>query len=208
MIENNENAVKKVDFDIEANFPDLFDNIDANDLTSNDASVLVYVSGYIAFSVGKRIKCEQCSLHLCIKKDIDLEDPEKVYEYVRIIDRGGLKWPTDFLLTLCTNTFLIFKKLISLHEKKFIKFDSHREILMKCALEFNSINFEDEECPCKRPLSKVMKFCLWSMSNILLNNYVKNRNDQNIQLKKTSKRKNSFVMVTKKILELMPNIII
>mgnify|MGYP000566096629 CR=1 FL=1 len=181
--------IQDLEMDVDQIFPNLLDDIDANNINSNEASILIHVSGYIARSLSRKLKCDQCSLQLCTSKELFLEDPSKACEYVNLLDRGGLKWPTEFVLTLATNTYLIFQKLIVDFEDSFIKVTYHKRVLLKCSLEFNLLNFEEEFCSCKKALSEVMRLCLQTMCNILLNNYVKSKNNNQPKKNESSKRK-------------------
>ena len=164
--------------DIKEKFPSLFEQVSESEIGDHDASVLMYISGYVAFSVGKRLQCSFRMCRLSRASELDWEMSEDVSEYLTVVDRGGLKWPTDFTVNLCTNTYLLFRGMVSQHEKEFLECENQRATLMSCAYAFSARNHdEDETCSCSRSLGSVMKLCLRSFSNIFLNNFSKVKND-------------------------------
>ena len=152
-------------------------------------SVLIYVSGYVAHAVRKKTCCKYCSLRLCSDKDLTVEVPQQSHEYLIMLDRGGLKWPTNFVLNLCTNTYLIFQNLINLHEQQFCRINNQKKTLVNLSLLYTRTTYDNEVCYCRRELSTIVSLCVNIMSNILLNNYSKIINNNNNSLPKQNKRK-------------------
>ena len=169
-------------------FPGLLDDIMHLDVSNNDISILVYISGYVAFSVGKRLKCINCSCRLTTEQDLDVEIDPNSTQYLMLINRGGLKWPSQFTLTLCTNTFLIFQQILAKFEGTFLLSGNQRATLLNLSLAYNSDSLYQEICSCNRTMENIRTQCIRTMSNILLNNYSKNLND-NLRLKRNKKRK-------------------
>ena len=77
-----------------------FDQIDHGKLSTNDMNVLSHIAGYVARSVSKRVHCQYCACHLCLENNINVELQSS--EYFNLLNSGGLKWPTNFVMTsLC-----------------------------------------------------------------------------------------------------------
>ena len=157
-------------------FPNILCSVDASCIDDSDLSILLFIGGYIAHSLGKQLKCQYCTNYLAQDKELLVENAS-AGNYLNLIDRGGLKWPTDFLLNICTNTFIIFCNLIRDFEVEFCKCSNQRDLLINCSLKYHQPSFQNEYCVCERDLSSVVKRAIRVMSNILLNNYSKNRNN-------------------------------
>ena len=138
-------------------------------------NVLIYIAGYVARSVSKRVHCQYCACHLCLENDLNVELQSS--EYFNLLDRGGLKWPTNFVMTSCVNTYCIFEQLISKFEQSFCNHSRQKMLLTKLSLQFFSPLFENEECSCGKSLHLLLNISIQVMCNILLNNYAKNKND-------------------------------
>ena len=158
-------------------FPDIFENLNSSNIDSNDANVLVYIAGYVAHAVNKKVKCQYCSFYLHQDRDLNFEISESSSEYLNLLDRGGLKMPTCDLSTICTNTFLLFSNIISMHENEFCHCVNQKNALVNCSFKYHSEMYKDESCICKRPLMKLVLLSIKVMSNILLNNYTKIQNN-------------------------------
>lgn len=159
-------------------FVSTYEDIDSNCIEENDRNVLIYISGYVAHSVKRRTRCEACSLHLSVNKILLMDIPPQCTDYVNLLDRGGLQWPTDFVANVCFNTFLIFQNLIKDHEREFRQLSNQKNTLAKLSLDFNHGLYVDVNCcSCRRTLFSLMSLCVQSMANILLNNYTKSINN-------------------------------
>ena len=78
---------------------DIHDLISEVYLNDNEANVLVFIAGYVAHVVIKHLKCNFCKSRLCYDKNLEVEfSATKDTEYLVHIDRGGLKWPSQFTL--------------------------------------------------------------------------------------------------------------
>ena len=87
--------------------------------------------------------------------------------YLGLIDRGGLKFSTDFLLTICSTTSLMFESFINKYEKQFLLFENQRKLLVSLSLDFISTLYEGEVCSCSNDLYKLIKIASRIMANIL-----------------------------------------
>ena len=87
-----------------------FENLGS--ISEEDRSTIFYTSGYIARSLAKRMKCDDCKIML---KAIDDEAPssqpeeEKPRErYFDIANRGGLTKPSDALYMACVHAWGLY----------------------------------------------------------------------------------------------------
>ena len=80
------------------------DNLDQ--LSSTDANVAYFVSGYIGRSISRRRKCSECKQLLLADKEneIRVEDhlPEECQKLFNDADRGGLAAPSEFCFATTT----------------------------------------------------------------------------------------------------------
>lgn len=120
-------------------------------------------------------------------KELNIDMPSHALNYLQILDRGSLKWPTDFFVTVCSNTFLIFQNLLRLHEYESCKHQNQKHIVTELTFIFNRELYDYESCSCGQNLLGLMEMCLNPMANILLNNCTKIQNDTFIRTK--NKRK-------------------
>ena len=119
---------------------------------------------------------------LILNKSLEFEsNMTDVSEYFSLIDRGNLQWPTDYVIKIVVQTYLIFLKLISRpYEDVFLKCKNHKLILEQLTLDKFEITCElpDKQCVCGNKMNALTKQCLSVSSNIFINNYVKNINDK------------------------------
>ena len=107
IFEDKDLAISPVDNDADVMYLSALDDIDHGKLSTNDMNVLIYITGYVACSVSKSVHCQYCACHLCLENDLNVELQSS--EYFNLLDRGGLKWPTNFVMTSCVNTYCIFE---------------------------------------------------------------------------------------------------
>ena len=83
-------------------YSEAVDKSDEVIVTENVAQVLIYVSGYVAHSVMKSMSCEACRSKVAKNRHLDIECTNEAMTYLHILDRAGLKWPSQNLVTLVT----------------------------------------------------------------------------------------------------------
>ena len=147
-------------------------------LSKQDESVMMYIAGYVAHVVRKRLKCDLCVSRISLDKVMEAEIPEEC-QYLHSLDRGGLKWPTDFTLSVCIHTYQIFQALLNNFKTEFIQCTSNQRLaLVRLSLNFQGTLVDVEECcPCNTSVSQLLRMCIWPVTNILLNNFKKSYND-------------------------------
>jgi len=78
---------------------------DDTELSQSETQPLVFVAGYVALKVGNKLTCNLRKQEVISDKAMQCELTED-YQYLSDISRGGLKWPTDFLLGVVTQVFI------------------------------------------------------------------------------------------------------
>ena len=63
--------------------------------------------------------------------------PSEVSNYLVLINRGGLKLHTEFVVTLCTNTSILFREIMNKHEEFFLSSLTQKNTLMSLSLIYN-----------------------------------------------------------------------
>lgn len=163
------------------------DNIDVSDfaealllcddltITEQESQSLVFIAGYVGFKAVKKLQCDLCKLELVMDKTLRYDTSNVAFTYLAEINRGGLSWPTDFLVEIVAQVYLVFQVLISKqYETQFIACTSQKSVLSVLSLdrviEFGTVA---GECTCGTKMIDIAKLCLSYVSNICLNNYCK-----------------------------------
>ena len=85
-----------------------------SDLSDDTNEVIVVVAGYIARSLTKRFKCNDCQIKLILQNaDFNKED-----DYLDKLSRGGLIKPSDHLREFVSQSFLILDHVSEIVKKK------------------------------------------------------------------------------------------
>jgi len=143
------------------------------ELSDHEVDVMTFISGYVCHSVSKKLKCTMCSDRICQHSQLII-DELSCSNYLSILSRGGLKYPTEFTLSIYITVFKIFQCILNEYEDQFIRCNDPRKIIMELSLTFLQVEEEDELCPsCKTSTRAIYIMCSRIMSNILLNNYTK-----------------------------------
>lgn len=102
--------------------------------------------------------------------------------YLKHLDRGGLKWPKEFLVDIISQMYVLFKVVISSEfEIEFIKVRNQRAVLKKLSVEM--LIYKDtliiyNKCECGESYLNLIEKCSTKFCNILLNNYSKVNRDK------------------------------
>ena len=171
-----------------APFDSVMDSVIEYEINEHDSDVLLFISGYVSNSISGKLKCRMCSNRLCTKEDLMLEK-SSVSEYFTSLNRGGLKFPTLFSLSICTVVFKVFQCILNEFEDQFVRAKYQRNIMINICLLFLDGGDCDEICPnCERSIKQIYTFCIRTMSNILLNNYTKVFNNNIAETNNRKKR--------------------
>ena len=96
---------------------DYLENINLEENSESDFSVIYFVSGYIARSVSRRRKCESCKQLLITNDECpplhSFADNENLRKLLELIDRGGLAEPTEYCFVICCLATRTYEKIIS-----------------------------------------------------------------------------------------------
>jgi hypothetical protein len=172
-------------------FTAILDDMIDVEISEHNLPVLIYIAGYVANSVGRKLKCPSCICRLSKNSDLHCDFSPEIFDYLKSIDRGGLKWPSDFTLDVCSKAHLLFQEVVSKLEKEFLLCTNQRSVLVYCCVKFCSKSYDTENVcsSCSRSLIDVTKMMLRPMINILLNNFTKVKNDQLLENKTNKRRK-------------------
>jgi len=92
-------------------------------LSSSDANIVYYVSGYIARSIVRSTKCDYCKECLIEPGELELEpiplDSSLEYfaaTFLDAVNRGGLARPTDFTFSVTVHCRRVFEEIKSQSE--------------------------------------------------------------------------------------------
>jgi len=161
-------------------FAQVLDDACTGEVDDRDLASLVFIAGYVAHKVVPKLSCSLCKQELCTDKELLCDcgdDSDASYFYIDVLNRGGLKWPTQFLTDVVVDVFVVFKCLIAeKYEQAFSEVTNQRELLVKLSLEF--LNKSEHMCECGMPISKTVYRCVVTVANIMLNNYTKLLNDK------------------------------
>jgi hypothetical protein len=175
--EKNEADGEKTDI---TSFVDALSLCDDVAISDAEAAALVFVAGYVGFKVQRKISCDMCKAELLCDKTLHYDISKADFAYLAEIDRGGLRWPTDFLLEVVTQVFVVFQAVISKDfENNFLTVSNQRSLLRSLSIErLIECGVVVGECSCGVQMVDLAKICLSYIVNICLNNYCKRAADR------------------------------
>jgi hypothetical protein len=145
-----------------------------------DRSAALYICGYAAHSISRKLHCLECQQLIRSGKGVASDD-----DYFDMLQRGGLSVPSEIVIlifmhmsavfyTLCNDTRFKSKFLnADLNHKKSLSSLTVQSLLMdRAAIDFNGLC-----CSCGKNHKIVYHTILSIFSNILLNNFSKREND-------------------------------
>lgn len=81
-------------------------------------------------------KCSSCYLTMSTEKKVIFQCSAKINNYIKLLDRGGLKYATDYFNQVIASTYSLFQTLISdRFEKIFLNCSSDKQVLKLLALK-------------------------------------------------------------------------
>lgn len=83
-------------------------------IAQNEIGVLIYIAGYIIHKIKKSLKCAKCISLCCVGRNLELDNnhcEQYVFEYLKHLDRGGLKWPRELLVNIVSQMYALFQAL-------------------------------------------------------------------------------------------------
>lgn len=139
--------------------------------------VITYIGGYCAHSVIKKLNCVSCKENLILDNDL----PDSKFSLTVALDRGGLKYPCDEIITIVIFNYIVVQKLLSPGtEKQFLSVQDHKHIACKLSehILYSSENYTPcNDCVNGHTFDTVLKLILATVTNIFLKNYCKKINN-------------------------------
>jgi hypothetical protein len=160
------------------------------ELTVSETQSLVFIAGYVGYKVARKLSCDLCRGELVCDKTLQYDLSSVDFTYLSDLDRGGLRWPTDFLLEVVTQVFLVFRVIVSKdYEVQFLTCNNQKSVLQQLATErLIDCGTTVGECTCGTTMHKLANMTMSYIINICLNNYCKQAADKN----KVSKQSKSL----------------
>ena len=150
------------------------------EISETESQSLVFIAGYVGHKLtSTKVPCEMCRNELVCDRSLQMDFSTNAYAYLSELDRGGLKFPTDFLLEIVTQAFLTFRLVVSKdYESKFLNVNNQKACLSMLILEkLKNCGITDGECTCGISMLALAEMTLSHLCNIFLNNYCK-KNDR------------------------------
>lgn len=152
----------------------------------SELPVLTYIAGYCCHSLIRKLQCNECTDFLILDRSMTTE---KQFNLIRQLDRGSLKFPREFPVTVVTYSYIALQKLLA--TSSFLKQLNQRAVA--AAIIWKIITGNDIICesPCpQHTVSEVCKKIVWATVNIVLNNFCKMKNDEtSVQSLKSAKNR-------------------
>jgi hypothetical protein len=170
-------------------FLPVLDKVETVGLTESEEQSLVFIAGYVIHKlVPDKLSCCFCRLEFMTDHNMELDVATDMCSYLLDLDRGGLKWLTEFRLDVVTQIFGLFRVLVSNDfEPEFSRQPSQRQTINKLTVELLKHKILTEGARvCDLSSPKLIEYALPTLSNIFINNYSEQMND----LSNTGKRKN------------------
>ena len=155
-------------------------------LSSDTRQALAFIGGYAAFSLLRKLSkssdlCPDCYSILTENKYMEIEDPDSTFALIGLLDRGGLKWPSNFVLNAVFTLWKVFTMIerSPVHLKNFLRSDSKSILVQLTLLKLDSGECEDfiYECiDCCTEGKALLVSILTTLADCLLNNKAKNLN--------------------------------
>ncbi|XP_035217487.1 LOW QUALITY PROTEIN: uncharacterized protein LOC118190813 [Stegodyphus dumicola] len=150
---------------------------------------LIYVAGYCLYAANKKIKCSECYQIMAIDNTIDICEK---YVFIRNLDRGNLKYPSEEVIQIVIYNYIIITKLLSPdHKVDFCEVQNQRSLVFKITsaiLSSKEIYLESVNCPSSHSSEFLSSKIIWPSTNILLKNFCRKKmmKFKKLQAKKTT----------------------
>lgn len=150
-------------------------------LDQNTTEVIVFIAGYVGYKVSSKFKCLKCKDMLLTSSEMMCEVPD--LDYIKNLNRGGLKYPSQFSVNIAIRIFQIFQILLSdKYEILFLNCSNKKNLvksILREAVETESflqdLYFANYQCECKTSIFDIYDRIIHIWINILLNNYIKSK---------------------------------
>uniref|UniRef100_A0A0B7BS26 Uncharacterized protein n=3 Tax=Arion vulgaris TaxID=1028688 RepID=A0A0B7BS26_9EUPU len=181
---------------IQSDVDKVFFHIDPNDCellcVEGTEESLVYIAGYVSSKISRKTQCISCKALLQMEKTLTVDvQPEIATDYIQLLDRGGLKYPSKLITLLTFVSYAAMQRLISPElEAKFLACKQHKKLLIHivtCSIVKHCVDEFSGMCANGCPKASIISKALSPLSNVLLNNYRKMHNDKTVS--SSNKRK-------------------
>jgi THAP domain/Transposase protein len=155
-----------------------------------DESAQIYISGYASHKISRKLKC-----NICISLVTESKGNFTNNDYFNYLQRGGLSIPTDIVKNVLFHMCAIFEKIINDNslESDFLKLHNQKTILCNLTISSTSIDESLQEfycsCVCGKENKNILMMLCSIFSNVLLNDYIKKKNNDAHHEKNESKNK-------------------
>lgn len=166
-------------------FEALVNNSDLDEIPDSTWPILTFIAGYASYVAKKKFTCGYCEEFL-ITNNNRLPFENLDYSLIDVSDRGGLCYPTEDVVTICAYTYKTVEKLLA-NEELFLSEINQKQFVRNVTFENMSDTdfFLGHNCQ-KHDTFAIKKIIISCTTNILLNNYCKNKNNVNIKTQLTS----------------------
>lgn len=182
---NGYSEVSDCDINSTALFIAAFVNDDDLDLISDSTwPILVFIAGYASYIAKKKINCGYCEEFIIDNNRLPSEKIDCSMIHDR--DRGGLSYPTEDAVKICAYTLRTTEKLFA-NEHLFLTEKNQKAVARMVTFENISEShiFMGHNCS-KHQTINLKNILISCATNILLNNYCKNKNNVRTKTQITS----------------------
>ena len=165
-------------------------------ITDDHLQMIMYISVYVEYKLQTVIKCPVFCAHLLTKQNLLID---RDCSYIKFLDRGGLKYPSEFAVQVGIVAFQIFLTLISeKNETKLLSCQHQKTILFAFIIEAIECDIENFTFTCGNDILLIGKRCAVTWCNILLNNYTKNKTNEINDIKNNVKQNKKLMVLNLK----------
>lgn len=163
-------------------FPEFDVELSEEDISSvsDYLPVFTYLAGYCGRGILKKSRCDVCRKFILLDKSFCINEEMSQYSLIKNIDRGGLLYPHSDIVNVIILNYLTVQKLInSDNEKAFLCSNHQRDIVIhytEAVVRRHNFFITDFFCP-THDRDLILYNLVKVSTNILLNNYVKIKND-------------------------------
>ena len=185
-----------------------------------DRNIIYYVSGYIAKSILRTLKCEDCRplltkegnaplVSIEDQQDLTCEEAEAKENFLLQVNRGGLINPSDLVYLASLWTWNFYKHIISDNDtKEYLLGSSNQLKIFVKAAEMSLPEQEQfgdilcQKCKTGHSFTKIYSMICTKMFNCIMKNFVSETNSKAREKKKRASSKSS---ASRKIAKLQSN---
>ena len=192
---DDERLLELYSYNITANVSSMF-----NLLSSTDRNIILYVGGYVAYTLSKRSKCTNCNDFLTESDFLDIEYDANILDesdtfLLQLRSRGGLKCPSSFVYSLTSYAYCVFGHIRDDNEFQIDLFYIGSVIMVLSHITLKAFNKEfmfDKTC-CDCDLQQLSSRVLFHAFNVFVKNYALEMSDSRLSASSSYKRRKFVV---------------